>query len=142
MAGFVPGGDPLARDELVVLAAPLEGPGASAAVLAALVLAERSRWTGQPERTVQVAFWAGVPTSAEAVRQSVRGALWPRCRIRAVVLVADAPVAPVDSIPVVAVPPGGGGLPLAEALLDRTLLFARRPALSDTTSATNVADCP
>jgi len=90
-----------------------------------MVLAERSRWSGTPERTVEVVFWAGDPPTEAALRAAVRGALWPRAQIRAAVVVSDVALSPVDGLPVIAVPTGAGGLALAHALVAETLRAAR-----------------
>ena len=126
-AGLVPGRHPLARPDLVVGGTRIDGPAAPAVLEAARVLAERARWTHQPERTVEVVLWSGLWTDRQAVSEVLRAPVWPRDNVRAVLVVGDAAVAPVDSVAVEAMAPGAGGVELASALIERVTALARRP---------------
>ena len=120
-AAFVPGRDPLARNELVVLSADLDGMGAAATLEAVRILVERSRWRTAPERSVEVMLWRGASPNA------AQTALWARPEVRAVLVVGDAaPVA--DSLAVESLPVTGDGLALAGRIVERVTELARRPA--------------
>ncbi|MEM0961132.1 MAG: hypothetical protein AAGK21_01170 [Bacteroidota bacterium] len=80
VGGFVPGGSPLVRDELVIVQADAEGPGALALAETGRVLAERARWSNRPGRSVQIVFGAS---------GRLAPALWPRASIHAVVYVGE-----------------------------------------------------
>lgn len=128
VGGFIPGHHPVGRTDLVVVGTRLDGAGVASLLEAVAVLAERSRWTSQPERSLQVSFWP----AGDGVRQALRSSLWPRDAIRAVVMIGPDGPAQVDGIPVVRLAPDADPLALAEALVARVLAEATYAPLPDT----------
>ena len=120
-AAFVPGRDPLARSELVVLSADLDGPAAAAVLEAVRVLVERSTWRTAPERSVEVVLWRGAPPDP------ARAPLWTRANVRAV-LVVGRPAPGLADIGAEALPADGDSVALAQRIVDRVTELARRPA--------------
>ncbi|WP_420454525.1 hypothetical protein [Rubrivirga sp.] len=121
VGGFVPGRSPLGRSELVVLGTRADGPATAAVLEAARVLVERSLWTSQPERTVEVAFWS----AGDGVRQVIRSSLWPRAAVRAVVMAGPEGPAEIDGVAIERLDPALDPVALAQALVDRTTARAR-----------------
>ena len=130
VAGLVPGRYALARPELVIVGAEVDGPYAAPLLEAARVLVERSEWANVPERTVMVALWSGDRGPESALRLGV----WPRDRVRAVIVVGEGGRVPTD-VPSVRVLPGADALDLADGLLAEILRQSRRAAPGDTPAA-------
>ena len=138
VAGFVPGRDPRVRGELVLVGTRLEGPAVGAVLEAARVLVERSQWVTAPGRTVEVVFWSGVRSDREGARQALGAALWPRDRIRGVVVVGAEPIREVGGVPAASVAPGDA-LATAASVVERALALARYVPPADTLAADPLA---
>ncbi len=130
LAGLIPGRHPLARPELVIVGAEVNGPHAAAVLETARVLVERSEWANVPERTVMVALWTGDRGPESALRLGI----WPRDQVRAVIAVGESDRVPTG-IPSVRVPAGDDALGLANRLLAETLRQSRRATPGDTLAA-------
>ena len=140
VGGLLPGRDPTARPELVIVGTALDGPDVGLVLEAARVIAERSEWTVAPERTVMVALWRG----PDGVRDAIASGVWPRDNVRAV-LVVGASVAVPDTLrdgrrlDTATVPTGprataAEAAALAQRVVDEVLRLARRAAPADTLS--------
>ncbi len=127
VGGFVPGRSPLGRSELVIVGTRADGPAAAAVLEAARVLVERSLWTSQPERTVEVAFWS----AGDGIRQVIRSSLWPSGAVRAVVMVGPQGPAEIDGVAIERLDPALDPVALARALVERTTERARYVAPAD-----------
>lgn len=96
-AGLVPGRDPWAREELVVVAAPLDvRPGespieAAALVEAARVLSEMASRGASPAATTLFLLWSGSRQGGTGVEAWVRNPGWERSRIRRIVVAGALP---------------------------------------------------
>ncbi len=86
--GYVAGRHPSYADELVLVAADLDGTGAAAALEAARVLAEEARTTQVPERTVLVALWGPPRTGAFGLADYLAHPTWALDGVRRVLLVS------------------------------------------------------
>ena len=143
VGGLLPGRNPVARPELVIIGASLDGPDVGPLLEAARVMAERSEWAVVPERTVMVALWSG----PDGVRDALSSGVWPQANVRAV-LVVGAPVAVPDTtaggvrLVMATIPTAsregtpGGDTALAQRIVDETLRLARRAAPADTLATT------
>ena len=136
-AGLIPGRNPLARDELVVVATAIDGPQAAVVLEAARVMAERAKWTTNPERTVMIAFLG----PGASVNQVLNAGVWPRAQVRAVLTVGDGGRVPEGVSETALVLQGRTPQELASTVLEAALRLARRPPpaadslAADTTSA-------
>ncbi len=74
--GYVTGRHPSYYDELVLVAADLNRPGAAATLAVARALAEQARDTQVPERTVLFALWAPPRTGALGLRDYLANPTW------------------------------------------------------------------
>lgn len=133
VGGFVPGHQPLVRDQLVVVGVSLERPLAAAATLEAVrVLVAHSRWGTVPERTVQVVFWSGGTTDRAGAEGALRLPLWPRDLVAAVVVISDDDGALVVSDLPVTVVPADGTPALAARVVQTAVRLAAAPLPPDT----------
>ena len=86
--GYVTGRHPSYYDELVIVAADLDRPGAAAALEVARKFAEQARDTQVPERTVLFALWAPPRTGALGLRDYLANPTWGLGSVDRVLLVA------------------------------------------------------
>lgn len=131
VGGFVPGRQPVVRDELVLVGTSLDGPAAPAVLEAGRVLVARSMWETTPGRTVEFVFWSGRTPAREGVAGALRLPTWPRDAVVAVLLVGDDVGPGVEGVPTFAVPSPGAGAALADLVVRRVSELADGPAPPD-----------
>lgn len=85
--GYVTGRHPSYYDELVLVAADLDRPGAAAVLAVARRLADEARDTQVPERTVLFALWAPPRTGVLGLRDYLANPTWALDHVDRVLLV-------------------------------------------------------
>ncbi|MEP0546857.1 MAG: hypothetical protein ABJF88_07990 [Rhodothermales bacterium] len=95
--GYVTGRHPSYYDELVLVAADLDRPGAAAALEVARRLADEARDTQVPERTVLFALWAPPRTGALGLRDYLANPTWALDGVTRVLLVTTEPSTAAES---------------------------------------------
>jgi hypothetical protein len=95
--GYVTGRHPSHYDELVLVAADLDRPGAAAVLAVARRLADEARDTQVPERTVLFALWAPPRTGALGLRDYLANPTWALDHVDRVLLVTTEPSAASES---------------------------------------------
>ena len=95
--GYVAGRHPSFHDELVLVAADLDSPGAAAALEVARALVEEARYTQTPERSVLFALWAPPRTGAQGLRDFLANPTWALPNVTRVLLVTTDTTAAAES---------------------------------------------
>lgn len=95
--GYVTGRHPSHYDELVLVAADLNGAGAAAALEVARALEQEALYTQTPERTVLFALWAPPRTGAQGLADFLANPTWDLSNVRRALLVAADSAAVTES---------------------------------------------
>lgn len=95
--GYVAGRHPSYYDELVLVVADLNAPGAAAVLAAARALAEEARYTQTPERSVLFALWAPPRTGALGLSDFLANPTWALPNVTRALLVTTDTAAVAES---------------------------------------------
>jgi hypothetical protein len=96
--GYVTGRHPSHYDELVLVAADLNAPGAAAVLETARALAARARYTQTPERSVLFALWAPPRTGALGLSDFLANPTWALPNVVRALLVTTEPASVAESL--------------------------------------------